>query len=526
MLAGTLTAVLCTAAPWLALAGSAHPQLYLSPPPPRLAHSAHGHDADQARGRLELDAPQTNAVLASHLGVSHHLPLPASKGKDGRLWEAALDDSPWAHDPSHARIVVVLECPKSGCTDALPAEFAAQRALDLAPLPAHSYLAALSLHLHRLADSLGLDPDSHAVQGLQDLVDNGVKSVAGWQGWIGDELARWVGFHGDTSNGRDKVRPAVEPPARGSRLVDDLDLLDASSAQLVLELNKLAVLADGVPTSASHAHAGSDSGPQGANDLPKVVVIHLKGLKDIAAKHSLSSPTYQRAVALTRDTLTGTLASLRARLTSPHNGATTASSDEPTVMLLALPPHAQPLLRKRDMWLKPFEGRSIAAATKRYAGSRAEAVGGQQLKKRSVFSPRAEGDDGEGEGDKAPSQVVAAGKTCFSSLAHLNNATASCLGRGHGVRGISTRANADGNECWVCKCGVTEDDEGRRTSWAGEGCEKKDLSGSALLLALTTLGLALAIAGSVALLYNIGSVPLPGTLSAVSGMGPGGAKRD
>lgn len=49
---------------------------------------------------------------------------------------------------------------------------------------------------------------------------------------------------------------------------------------------------------------------------------------------------------------------------------------------------------------------------------------------------------------------------------------------------------------------------------------------SALLLALTTLGLALAIAGSVALLYNIGSVPLPGTLSAVSGMGPGGAKRD
>ncbi|GAA5856831.1 hypothetical protein JCM9279_000843 [Rhodotorula babjevae] len=529
MLAGAITAVLCTAAPLAALAGSAHPQLYLSPPPPRLAPSAPATGSSTHR-RLELDAPQTNAVLASHLGVSHHLPLPASKGKDGRDWEAALDDSPWAHDPHHARIVVVLECPKSGCDDALPADLATGPVLDLAPLPAHSYLAALSLHLHRLTDTLGLDPDSPAVQGLQDLVDTGIKSVAGWQGWIGDELARWVGYHGDTSNGRtNKVRPAVEPPARGSGIVDDLDLLDASSNQLVLELNKLAALADGVPTSGSRAHAGSDSGPQGANDVPKVVVIHLKGLKDIAAKHSLSSPTYQRAVALTRDTLTGTLASLRARLSSSHNAAA-ASSDEPTVMLLALPPHAQPLLRKRDMWLKPFEGRSIAAATKRYAGSRAEAVGGQQLKKRSVFSQRAASGDrdgeGEGEGDKAPSQVVAAGKTCFSSLAHLNNATASCLGRGHGVRGISTQANADGAECWVCKCGVTEDDEGRRTSWAGEGCEKKDLSGSALLLALTTLGLALAIAGSVALLYNIGSVPLPGTLSAVSGMGPGGAKRD
>jgi len=225
----------------------------------------------------------------------------------------------------------------------------------------------------------------------------------------------------------------------------------------------------------------------------------LRRSQDIAAKHSLSSPTYQRAVALTRDTLTGTLASLRARLTSTHPaaGAAGSASDEPTVVLLALPPHAQPLLRKRDMWLKPFEGRSIAAATKRYAGSRAEAVGGQQLKKRSVFSQRA-ADDGEreAEGDKAPSQVVAAGKTCFSSLAHLNNATASCLGRGHGVRGISTRANSDSNECWVCKCGVTEDDEGRRTSWAGEGCEKKDLSGCVSKPFLVLSGLIVAPSGS------------------------------
>lgn len=61
-----------------------------------------------------------------------------------------------------------------------------------------------------------------------------------------------------------------------------------SSAQLVLELNKLALLADGVPT---HAHAGSDSGPQGAHDLPKVVVIHLKGLKVRA--RALGSPSLQ-----------------------------------------------------------------------------------------------------------------------------------------------------------------------------------------------------------------------------------------
>lgn len=216
MLLGTLTAAL-VAAPLGALAGSAHPQLYLSPSPPRLHHS------------LVLDAPQTNAVLASHLGVSHHLPLPTAKGAQGRAWEVALDDSPLARSPDHARIVVILECPKSGCDDALPLDVlsAASPPLSLPALPSHSYLAALSLHLHRLADSLGLDPESQnpAIQGLQDLVDQGIKTVAGWQGWVGDELARWIGYHGDNSARVNKVRPAVEPPARGSGIVDDLDLL-------------------------------------------------------------------------------------------------------------------------------------------------------------------------------------------------------------------------------------------------------------------------------------------------------------
>lgn len=192
--------------------------------------------------------------------------------------------------------------------------------------------------------------------------------------------------------------------------------------------------------------------------------------QDIAAKHALSSPTYQRATALVRATLSGALSSLSARL----------SDSDPTVMLLALPPHAQPLLRKREAWLKPFEARSIAAASRRYGSGGASAVpGAQQHKKRSVFSPRAaEDDDSSDEDKKEPSLVVPAGKTCFESLSALNNATAACLGRGRGVRGISTRQLRDGQtECWVCECHVTEDDEGRRTRWAGEGCEKKDVSG-------------------------------------------------
>ncbi|BGP41108.1 hypothetical protein JCM10450v2_005139 [Rhodotorula kratochvilovae] len=481
-------------APTAALAGSAHPQLFLSPAPPRLAHLAHP---------LHLDAPQTNAVLAHHLGVQHHVHLPLPTGKTGRDWEVALDDPPSSSSlgapQDTPRIVVVLECPKSGCHDALPAEFAALPALSLPALPSHSYLAAVTLHLHRLADALGLDADSPAVQGLQDLVDDGVKSVAGWQGWIGDDLARWIGY----GENRKKPKTAVEPQFASSGLVTDLDLLDPSAAQLVLELEKLAALADDVASSNGRA----DSGPQGASDVPRVVVVHLKGLKDIAAAHALTSPLYARASALVRQTLTGALASLRARL---------PASEQPTVLLLALPPHAQPLLRKREAWLKPFE----AGGAARYGAQKRAAKGAREVnahKKRSVFSPRAPDE----EAGKGSGPLVPAGKTCFASLSALNNATASCLKRGEGVKGVSTR----GGECWVCRCKTTEDDEGRKRRWSGEGCEKEDLSGSALLLAGTTVFLALLVAGSVALLYNIGDVPLPGTLSAVSGMA-GHAKRD
>lgn len=76
--------------------------------------------------------------------------------------------------------------------------------------------------------------------------------------------------------------------------------------------------------------------------------------------------------------------------------------------------------------------------------------------------------------------IVPTSSKCFSSLDDLNNQTLSCLGRGEGVKGISPtrQARGKGEECWVCKCGSTVDEEsGKKVWWAGEGCEKKDLSG-------------------------------------------------
>jgi len=64
----------------------------------------------------------------------------------------------------------------------------------LPSLPSNSYLAAISLHLHRLADHLGLNAESREVKGLKKVVEEGLKSVAGWQGWVGQELGSWIGY--------------------------------------------------------------------------------------------------------------------------------------------------------------------------------------------------------------------------------------------------------------------------------------------------------------------------------------------
>ncbi|GAA6007343.1 uncharacterized protein JCM10292_005499 [Rhodotorula paludigena] len=489
--------------PALALAAAPAPQLYLSPAPPRLSASS---------PPLALSAAQANAVLAHHLGVAHHVQLPLASGKSGREWEKALEDaSEHVALEVPARIVVVLECGKAGCDDAIPADLASNPSLSLPSLPATSYLAAFSLHLHRLADSLGLDADSPAVRGLKELVSEGIKSVVGWQAWVGDELGSWIGWHDEPR----KVKAAVEPEAISSGLFTDLDMLDSSASQLILELERLTSVADSMASTSSSASA--DSGPQGQDEAPKVVVMHLKGLKEIAAKHSRQSQTYQTASSLVKQTLTGLIASVNAHLA-------TAEQARAKVVLLALPPHPTPLLRKRTPWLAPFESSQLA---QRFGSSpRARALNAHV--KRSVFSPRQEETStAAAAAANGSSVIVPSGYTCFASEREANDKTARCLGRGEPVRGITTRVEgAQGGECWVCKCGETVDDEtGRRTRWKGQGCEKEDLSAPFTLLASTTLLLTVLVGGGIALLYAVGEDTLPGTLSAVSGMG-GHAKRD
>ncbi|KAM0789657.1 hypothetical protein ACM66B_000459 [Microbotryomycetes sp. NB124-2] len=453
-------------------------QLYLSPAP------AGSYDT------IELTAPQANAVLAHHLGASQYEPLPVSKG-DAR-WQRLLAPSQSASDDG-PRVAVILECPTAqACADVVPEQFETAVA-ELPSLPHHSWISAVTLHLHRLTSALGIDKNSHVVYGL-DSLSNGLKSLDGWAGWVGDELGSRIGW----DKLKQKYKAAVEPVSDDMGMLTDASLLDESANELVFELQQMAKLVDSLQQSQQ------DNGPQ--SERPQVVALHIKGLDKVANAHSTSSDMYERAASLVRQTLSATMNALEQN----------AGDDRPTFVLLALPPYKQPWLVRRSNWLHPFQASSasyVRVARPRLARSMTRS------KRSTVFSPRADA------ADRTPSPVVPQSRRCFSSEKELKNLTASCLGRGQAVKGVTTRKLDKGGECWVCSCGKTMDKSGKVHKWAGEGCEKEDLSSDFVLLFFSGLGLVLILVASIVLLYGIGNVELPGTLSSVSGAGAG-HKRD
>lgn len=126
---------------------------------------------------------------------------------------------------------------------------------------------------------------------------------------------------------------------------------------------------------------------------------------------------------------------------------------------MTLPPYSAPLLIKRKAWLEPFSSTSSYVRRNTPSTLHRRAVGVPDGRKVAIaLKP-------------TPSPVIPSGSTCFASSDETNNKTAECLGRGTPVLGLTTR----GKQCWVCSCGTTKT-KGKIQKWAGEGCEKQDLS--------------------------------------------------
>ncbi|ETW80696.1 hypothetical protein HETIRDRAFT_61776 [Heterobasidion irregulare TC 32-1] len=117
-----------------------------------------------------------------------------------------------------------------------------------------------------------------------------------------------------------------------------------------------------------------------------------------------------------------------------------------------------------------------------------------------------------------PQQPINSVSTCHATEEVCRNATSACSGRGSCVS-----ASKAGRTCFVCACSATKDSKGRTENWAGQSCERKDVSGPFVLLAGTTVALLLMIAGSVGLLYSIGGQELP---TVLTGGIAGGQKRE
>ncbi|KAJ8514196.1 hypothetical protein ONZ45_g8253 [Pleurotus djamor] len=125
-----------------------------------------------------------------------------------------------------------------------------------------------------------------------------------------------------------------------------------------------------------------------------------------------------------------------------------------------------------------------------------------------------------GDHPPPPQKPIGSISTCFSTADACNNGTSSCSGRGTCIQ-----ASKAGRSCYVCTCEVTKSGSGAQTKteyWAGESCEKKDVSGPFVLLTGTVITIILLLVGSVGLLSGVGSQELPSVLMG----GLVGGKRD
>ena len=115
-----------------------------------------------------------------------------------------------------------------------------------------------------------------------------------------------------------------------------------------------------------------------------------------------------------------------------------------------------------------------------------------------------------------PAHPIGAVSTCYQTLDSCTNSTSSCSGHGSCIS-----ASKAGRTCFVCACEASKIETGKGTGtngkktiyWAGDKCERQDVSGDFVLLAGSVIGLIVLVVGSVGLLAGVGSIELPSVLT-------------
>lgn len=117
--------------------------------------------------------------------------------------------------------------------------------------------------------------------------------------------------------------------------------------------------------------------------------------------------------------------------------------------------------------------------------------------------------------------------TCHASESSCLEATNNCSGHGSCYLSSKSESGASGGDCYTCKCKdtIVENKDGsvQRVHWAGNACQKRDISSPFFLIASVSILGTLAIGASIVMLFNVGQSELPGVIGA--GVGSTGTQK-
>lgn len=231
--------------------------------------------------------------------------------------------------------------------------------------------------------------------------------------------------------------------------------------------------------------------------------LRLQALSDIKQAHGVTGEEYKQALHLVK-------ATIHSAVERMHQVAKNRGQEARIALILSSnnPQAHESLYQKRNSasigsLLLPFGKRVTNAAEQRAFkfGEVASSLGapsfeGPSFSPQSVDATLLNPKDYQGK--------------CFTSAEALYNATASCSGHGTAVQKI--RAT---KRCFRCQCKATRTSNSK-TSWAGDACEKVDLSNQTLLFLGTAAGLIFLTAATIQFMLKEGDLPLSGTLASVS----------
>lgn len=125
--------------------------------------------------------------------------------------------------------------------------------------------------------------------------------------------------------------------------------------------------------------------------------------------------------------------------------------------------------------------------------------------------------DGSDDDKKGGKKVKPRFDGCYGSLADCETSTSKCFGHGKCTRSPLKHENDRSFTCFKCSCSPTVKtaNGGNSTiNWAGDMCQKKDVSVTFHILLFLTIALIIGVGAGVSLLYSIGGEELPGVLTA------------